>query len=202
MLVWVYWVLSLTIVTYLSVSIIKRFPEYGFAALLSFYTIYIGASQIFAARVITFELGFITFFAPGFVFIYPFIAQVTDMINEVYGKKMTHIAIAIVFVTQVILVFFILMVNSLAPAPYFAFEEAWQSIFSTSIRITAASWVAFLITSNLDAVVFSRLKKRFLHKEVTFTRSTLLNPYVWLRSSVSDVINLTFDSIIFVTLAF
>jgi uncharacterized PurR-regulated membrane protein YhhQ (DUF165 family) len=29
-----------------------------------------------------------------------------------------------------------------------------------------------------------------------------LNPYVWLRSSVSDILDLTLDSIIFVTLAF
>jgi len=29
-----------------------------------------------------------------------------------------------------------------------------------------------------------------------------LNPYVWLRSSVSDVIDLTLDSLVFVTIAF
>jgi uncharacterized integral membrane protein (TIGR00697 family) len=94
------------------------------------------------------------------------------------------------------------MVNTLSPAPFFKFEEAWQNLFGLSIRITVASWVAFLICSNLDAIVFTGLKQKFLDKENKFKLDTSLNPYVWLRSSVSDIIDLTLDSVIFVTLAF
>jgi uncharacterized integral membrane protein (TIGR00697 family) len=202
MLVWLYWVISLTIVTYASAYIVKNYKEWGFAALTSFYTIYLGASQILASRAINFDLGFYQFYAPAAVFIYPFIAQAIDMINEVYGRKKTHLAIFIAFITQVLLVIFIAMVNTLSPAPFFKFEEAWQNLFGLSIRITAASWIAFLICSNLDAIVFAGLKQRFLNKENKFKLDTSLNPYVWLRSSVSDIIDLTLDSIIFVTLAF
>ncbi|MEM2741925.1 MAG: queuosine precursor transporter, partial [Nitrososphaeria archaeon] len=158
--------------------------------------------QILASRVIEFDLGFYQFFAPAAVFIYPFIAQVIDMINEVYGQKSAHIAILIAFVSQVLLVVFIAMVNSLVPAPFFAWEEAWQSLFGLSIRITAASWISFLICSNLDAFVFAKLKQKFLKKEDKFKYDTSVNPYVWLRSSVSDALDLTLDSLIFVTLAF
>jgi len=161
-LVWVYWVISLTIVTYFSAYIVKKYREWGFAALTSFYTIYLGASQILASRAINFDLGFYQFYAPAAVFIYPFIAQVIDMINEVYGQKKTHLAIIIAFITQVLLVTFIAMVNSLPPAPFFVFEEAWQYFFSLSIRITVASWISFLICSNLDALVFAKLKQRFI----------------------------------------
>lgn len=202
MLVWVYWVISLTLVTYVSVQIVKRFPQYGFAALTGFYVIYLGASQVLASRAIEFDLGFYQFFAPAAVFIYPFIAQVIDMINEVYGQKSAHIAILIAFVSQVLLVVFIAMVNSLGPAPFFAWEEAWQSLFGLSIRITAASWISFLICSNLDAFIFAKLKQKFLKKEDKFKYDTSINPYVWLRSSVSDTLDLTLDSVIFVTLAF
>ena len=45
-LVWIYWVISLTIVTYASAYIVKRYNGYGFAALTAFYSIYLGASQI------------------------------------------------------------------------------------------------------------------------------------------------------------
>jgi uncharacterized integral membrane protein (TIGR00697 family) len=200
--VWVYWVVSLTIVTYASAYIVKKYKEWGFSALTSFYTIYLGASQILASRVINFDLGFYQFYAPAAVFIYPFIAQVIDMINEVYGRGKTHLAIMISFITQVLLVAFIAMVNSLSPAPFFAFEEAWQSIFSLSIRITAASWIAFLICSNLDALVFAKLKQMFLDREKNFKLDSSLNPYVWLRSSISDILDLTLDSVIFVTIAF
>jgi hypothetical protein len=58
MLVWLYWVISLTIVTYASAYIVKNYKEWGFAALTSFYTIYLGASQILASRAINFDLGF------------------------------------------------------------------------------------------------------------------------------------------------
>jgi uncharacterized integral membrane protein (TIGR00697 family) len=124
------------------------------------------------------------------------------MINEVYGRKMTHLAIMIAFVTQVLLVTFIAMTNSLSPAPFFQFEEAWQHIFSLGIRITAASWIAFLICQNLDAFVFAKIKQTFLKQENSFKGSSWLNPFVWLRSTVSDALDLTLDSIIFVTLAF
>jgi len=201
-LVWVYWIISLTIVTYVSAYIVKKYKEWGFATLTSFYTIYLGASQILASRAINFDLGFYQFYAPAAVFIYPFIAQVIDMINEVYGQKKTHLAIIIAFITQVLLVTFIAMVNSLSPAPFFVFEEAWQYFFSLSIRITVASWIAFLICSNLDALVFAKLKQRFIDKENKFKFDDSLNPYIWLRSSVSDVLDLTLDSVIFVTLAF
>ena len=200
--VWIYWFISLTVVTYVSAYIVKRDKNTGFAALTAFYTIYLGASQVLASRIICLNLGFTELYAPAAVFIYPFIAQAIDMINEVYGKEKTHLAIAIAFVTQVLLVMFISIVNSMPPAPFFEFEKAWQSLFGLSIRITVASWISFLICSNLDAIVFAKLKQKFMAKEVKFKGDPSLNPYVWLRSSLSDAVDLTLDSAIFVTLAF
>ncbi|MEM3437532.1 MAG: queuosine precursor transporter [Nitrososphaerales archaeon] len=189
MIVWFYWIISLTLVTYASSYIVKKYEQYGFAALTAFYTIYLGASQIIASRIINFNLGFYQFFAPAAVFIYPFIAQAIDMINEAYGKAKAHLAIFVAFITQVLLITFIAMVNSLSPAPFFQFEEAWQNLFGLSIRITLASWIAFLICQNLDAYVFAILKKRYEKRVV-------------LRSITSDLLDLTLDSIIFVTIAF
>jgi uncharacterized integral membrane protein (TIGR00697 family) len=200
-MVWVYWIISLTLVTYVSSQIVKK-TRYGFAALTGLYVVYLAASQVLATRIVEFNLGFYTFYAPSAVFIYPFVAQVTDMINEVYGRKSAHTAILIAFATQVLLVLFILMVNSLVPAPFFQYEDAWKSLFGLSMRITAASWVSFLICSNLDAYVFDSLKKKFFHRERAFAHDTSLNPYVWLRCSVSDAADLTLDSVIFVTLAY
>ncbi len=187
--VWIYWIVSLTIVTYASAYIVKNFREHGFAALTGFYVIYIGASQIIAARIIEFDLGFAVYMAPAAVFIYPFIAQALDMINEVYGLSKARLAIAIAIITQVLLMLFIVMTNSLSPAPFFEYETAWQSLLGLSIRITVASWVSFLLMQNLDAWIFSKLKERFPNIPV-------------LRSVGSDFMNLTLDSFIFVPLAF
>jgi queuosine precursor transporter len=200
--VWIYWIITLTIATYISVYVIKKMPENGFTVLTAFYVVYLAASQVLATRIIVFDLGFYSFFAPAAVFIYPFIAQVVDMINEVYGERRTHLSILIAFATQVLFVLFIGMVSSLSPAPFFELEDAWKSLFGLSIRITLASWVSFLVCSNLDAWVFASLKKRFSEKERNFKHDILVNPYIWLRSSASDVINLTLDSLIFVVIAF
>ena len=202
MLFWICWVASLTLVTLVSVYILQHHRQYAFPALVGFYVIYLAASQILAARILEFNLLSIVLFAPASVLIYPFIAQVIDMINEVYGVTMTHVAILIAFVTQVLWVIFITMVSSFPAAPFFTYEDAWQALFSMSIRITIASWIAFLICSNVDAFVFDRLKKRFHDKEIACRRSAFTNPWVWLRSSASDAISLTLDSVIFVIIAF
>ncbi|NMB79422.1 MAG: queuosine precursor transporter [Methanomicrobiales archaeon] len=202
MLFWICWILSLTLVTYLSVYIVRNYRQYAFSALVAFYIIYLAAAQIMAARIIEFNLGIWAFAAPASVLIYPFIAQVIDMINEVYGVTMTHVAILMAFLTQVLWVLFVVMINSFPASSFFLYEEAWQALFSMSIRITIASWIAFLICSNVDAFVFDRLKKHFLVREKAFRHSMLLNPWVWLRSSASDAISLTLDSIIFVVIAF
>ena len=140
--------------------------------------------------------------APAAVFIYPFIARVIDMINEVYGVAMTHVAIMIAVGTQILMVIFFVMINSLTPVPFFPYEEAWQVIFSMSIRITTASWFAFLICSNMAEYVFDTIKKRFLVREMAFCRGTMVNPGVWLRSSVSDAVSISLDSLIGVVIAF
>ncbi|MDD4136659.1 MAG: queuosine precursor transporter, partial [Methanoregula sp.] len=159
MLFWICWLTSLTFVTWFSVYIIRHYRQYAFTVLVAFYIIYLASSQILAARILEFTLLSIVLFAPASVLIYPFIAQVIDMINEVYGVTMTHVAIMIAFVTQVLWVIFITMINSFPAAPVFTYEEAWQALFSMSIRITIASWIAFLICSNVDAFVFDRIKK-------------------------------------------
>lgn len=202
MKVWLFWAISLSLTTYVSAYIVKKYKEQGFAALTAFYVVYLLASQILATRVAVFDLGFTMLFAPCAVFLYPFIAQAIDMINEVYGREKTHQAIAIAFVTQVLYVMFLLIVSQLKPAPFFQYEDAWRSLFALSARITAASWIAFLVCQNLDAYVFAKLKEYFRDKEEMFRGDTAFNPYVWLRSSVSDLVDLTLDSVIFVTLAF
>ena len=202
MLFWICWLVSLTFVTWFSVYIVRNYRQYAFSVLVGFYIIYLAASQIMAARIVEFDLGFIILAAPASAVIYPFIAQVIDMINEVYGVTMTHVAIIIAFVTQVMWVLFITMVNSLTPSSYFLYENAWQGIFSLSIRITVASWIAFLICSNVDAFIFDRLKKKFIAREKAYPHGTMTNPWVWLRSSASDAVSLTLDSVIFVIIAF
>ncbi|RLA84558.1 MAG: VUT family protein [Deltaproteobacteria bacterium] len=188
-MVWLYWAVALTLVTWISAKVVKRWPHMGLATLVAFYCLYLALSQILATRIVAFPLGFYTLYAPGAVFLYPFVAQAIDMINETYGFKAAQGAIFIAFLTQVLMVLLILLVRTLPPAPFFGLEESWQKIFSQGVRITGASWAAFLICQLVDARIFSWLKARYPEK-------------AWLRSMGSDLLNLTLDSILFVILAF
>lgn len=188
-MVWIYWAGGLTVVTLVSASVVRRWPQWGMAALVAFYCLYLAASQILATRIVALSLGFYTLYAPGAVFLYPFVAQALDMINETYGFRAAQAAILIALITQVLLVMLVLLVKVLPPAPFFGVEEQWQEIFSQGIRITGASWAAFFLCQMIDARIFSWLKGRFPER-------------AWLRSMGSDLLNLTLDSILFVSLAF
>ncbi len=98
--------------------------------------------------------------------------------------------ILIAFVTQVAMVFFFWLGVKFPPTPFWKIQDVWQQIFGFVPRITLASWIAFLISENFDAIVFSWFKN------ITKGR------YLWMRNVFSSIPALTLDSFIFVTLAF
>ena len=203
----VFWMLAMTLVTVLSVKIVKKYPAYGFAALTAFYVAYLLSSQVIATRISVYDFGTwfgysLIFVAPTAAIIYPFISQVLDMINEIYGRKRAVTAVIIAFATQVLFVIFIALAIKIPAAPFFEMEEAWVSIFSLSVGIVFASWIAFLVCSLLDAYLFTYIKRKFKPKELAFKGDAFLNPYIWLRSLITDAFSLALDSIIFVTIAF
>ena len=198
-----FWFVSLTLATFLSVRIIKKYPQYGFPALVSFYVVYLTSAQVIAARTVDYgTVGTLALIAPGGTLIYPFISQVLDMINEVYGRKKAMGAIGIAFVTQVLYVAFIGMSMVMEPSPYFEYEIAWQSLFSLSAGIVIASWISFVVCSVLDAYMFSYIKRKLRPRELAFKGDALFNPYIWLRSLSTDAVSLAVDSVIFAGIAF
>ncbi|MDV0447750.1 queuosine precursor transporter [Methanosarcinaceae archaeon Ag5] len=203
----IFWLITMTAVTLVSVRIIKKYPVYGFVALTAFYVTYLLSSQVIATRLVTYDFG--TWFgysliltAPAAAIIYPFISQVLDMINEVYGKKRAVTAIAIALLTQILYVMFVAMSMQIPAAPFYELNEAWLSIFSLSVGIVFASWISFLVCSILDTYMFSFIKQKLRPRELAFKGDTFFNPYIWIRSLLTDVVSLALDSIIFVFIAF
>lgn len=198
-----FWIVSLTAATFISVGIIKRYPSYGYAALVAFYVVYITSAQVLAARTVDYGMvGTIALIAPGATLIYPFISQVLDMINEVYGHKKAIGAVVIALLTQMLYVVFIAMALIIRPSPYFEYEDAWQSLFALSVGMVISSWISFAVCSALDTYLFSYIKKKLRSKELAFKGDAFLNPYIWLRSLSTDALSLALDSFIFAGLAF
>lgn len=205
--VFIFWIIAMTIVTVSSVKIVKKYPAYGFAALTAFYVAYLLSSQVIATKLATFDFG--TWFGysiilstPAAAVLYPFIAQVLDMINEVYGKKKAVAAVMIAFATQILYVMFIAMAVQIPAAPYFELTDAWTSIFTLSVGVTVGSWISFLVCSLLDTYMFSYIKRKLHPRELAFKGDMFLNPYIWIRSLSTDAVSLAIDSFIFVIVAF
>lgn len=188
MLIIIIWLVTLIFASIAIPWYIRKYRRSDFA--IAIYVIYLAMSQIVASKIATFNLGFKTFYAPAAVLIFPFTFQITDIVNEAFGRFEVHRMILIAFITQVIMTFFLWLGGSLQPAPFWGYDQAWHQIISLVPRITLASWIAFLISENLDAIIYEKI--RILTK----------GKHLWIRNVFSDIPSLAIDSLIFVVLAF
>ncbi|MHA1915051.1 MAG: queuosine precursor transporter [Promethearchaeota archaeon] len=166
---------------------------------IAFYVLFITMSQLLAAKIGDFSIGTLVITAPVAVLIFPFTFQITDMVNENFGQRATHRMIFIAFLTQIFMTVFIWFGIEISSAPFWGFDfgsnpaEAqrfWAAFLGSTLRITAASWISFLITENFDALLYAKIKKLTKGKNL------------WIRNVFSDIPTLTLDSLIFVSIAF
>lgn len=125
------------------------------------------------------------------VFSFPIVFLMTDVIGEIYGKKMAKFFVLAGFIS--VLLFIIYSFISLA-VPWSPEGEwarvGYDQIFGTSIRIAIASVVAFLIGEYQDVFSFF------------FFRDRLKIKAFWLRSNLSNIWSQFLDSVIFMVIAF
>lgn len=166
---------------------------------IALFILFITMSQILAAKIGDFTVFGYVITAPVAVLIFPFTFQITDMVNENFGQKATHRMIFIAFITQILMAIFIWFSIEVPAASFWGYDwgsdpagaqQFWLNFFGSTIRITIASWISFIITENLDAILFAKLKK--------WTK----NKNLWIRNVFSDIPTLALDSILFVSIAF
>lgn len=182
------WLLTIAVVSYSSGWYIKVYGRSDLA--IVFYIIYLAMAQILATKIVTFNFGIFSTSAPAAVLIFPFTFQIIDIVNEAFGKVAVKRMILLAFISQVFMNLFLIMGLNLPSAPFWSENEAWGKIFALVPRITIASWIAFLISQNFDALIYDFLRR--------LTKEKML----WFRNVVSDVLSLTLDSFLFITLAF
>jgi len=159
-------------------------------ALIGLYVAFILFSNITAMKIAEFNLGFASFFAPAAVIIFAVTFLMTDIVNEKFGRKETQRMIFIAFLAQIAIAFFTWLILSLSPAPFWQNQSAFALILGQVPRIIIASWIAFLISENLDAYIFDWFKKLTKGK------------HLWMRNAFSSLPSMVVDSLLFVTIAF
>jgi uncharacterized integral membrane protein (TIGR00697 family) len=123
---------------------------------------------------------------------------VSDVINELYGRKAANRSVWLCF--SAILLLLVMMMTALGIPPldinstseHYHFNEAHQAlmvIFSPNAAILLASLTAYLVSQFADIMIFSKIK------------SITKNSYLWLRTFFSITIATLIDTVIFNLLA-
>lgn len=125
------------------------------------------------------------------VFSFPVVFLMTDVIGEIYGKRVAKLFVLAGFIATALFILYSFL--SLA-VPWSADGEwarqGYNQIFGISIRIAIASLTAFLIAEYQDVISFF------------FFREKLGTKHFWLRSNLSNLWSQLLDTVIFMTIAF
>jgi len=125
------------------------------------------------------------------VFMFPVVFLATDVIGEIYGKRMARLFVLAGFVSTALFILysFISLAMPWAVAGEWV-HESYNTVFGISVRIAVASLVAFVIAEYQDVFAF------FFFREKWGTR------FFWLRSNLSNLWSQFLDTIIFMVIAF
>ncbi len=125
------------------------------------------------------------------VFFFPFVFLMTDVIGEVYGKKMARRFVLAGFLSILLFLLFSL-ISTIMPWGERALwaKESYNQIFGVSARISIASLVAFAIAEYQDVVAFF------------FFRRKIGTKLFGLRSILSNLWSQLLDTTIFMSVAF
>lgn len=158
--------------------------------LIGLYVAIVIISNIIAFKIAAYDLGFVTLFATSASLIFPVTFLITDIVNEKFGRKETQKMIFIALIAQVAVAIFIYLAISLEAAPFWSQQESFKQVLGFAPRVMLASWIAYFMSENMDAYIFSWFKK--------VTRGKKL----WMRNAFSSLPAMVVDTVVFVGIAF
>ncbi len=125
------------------------------------------------------------------IFMMPITFLITDIVAEVYGRKMVKQFIINGLIVLAMIFAFTAVFVLLEPSARFAdSDDAYKTIFGGSLRMILASMVAFAIAQVHDVWMFEKLKSK--------TKGKML----WLRNNLSTMVSQLIDSTVFMFIAF
>lgn len=128
---------------------------------------------------------------PGAVLLYAITFLMTDLMNELYGKKEAQRLVVVGFIVSVFASVMIYL-TSLLPAAVFAEDvsKAYDILLGMNMRFVIASMIAYYLSQTWDVWVFDKLRTRSNGK------------HKWLRNNASTMTSQLIDTAIFITIAF
>lgn len=149
-------------------------------------TVCLVASNLFETKI--FAAGPLTL--TGGLLIFPIAYILNDCITELFGFEKARTAILLAFSMNLFVVLMAQLVRILPPADFWDAQEHFDYVFKTDLRITAASMIAFLGGSMINALIMDRHKRK--HGKKGFG----------VRAILSTLGGESIDSLIFFPIAF
>ena len=125
----------------------------------------------------------------GGIIVFPISYIINDCVCEVWGYRKTRMLIWLGFFMNFLFVVFAAICDAIPGAPYWDNDAGFHAIFGLAPRITAASFLAFVVGSFANAYVMSRMKVSSQGRNFS------------LRAIMSTLLGETADSLIFFPLA-
>lgn len=125
------------------------------------------------------------------VFCFPIVFIMTDVIGEVYGKKMAK-QFVLAGAISILLFLVYSFISAIVPWAKEGLwvKEGWNEIFGLTARISIASLAAFAFAEYQDVISF------FFFRKYTGEK------HFWIRSNLSNLWSQLLDTVIFMTIAF
>ncbi len=171
-------------------------PPAGAVVLAAIFVTSLATAQLTAAKVLAFGLPFELPLAgaelalPGAALAYALTFLASDCYTELYGKRAAQVLVNVAFAMN-FLVLALVWSTILAPAaPSSIDPEAFELVLGASTNIVLGSLLAYVVSQNLDVVVFHAL------------REATGGEKLWLRNVASTATSQLVDTVIFVGIAF
>ncbi|ARJ14074.1 queuosine precursor transporter [Staphylococcus lugdunensis] len=115
----------------------------------------------------------------------------TDILNDIYGRKIAKRAVWLGFSSTLIMIIVMQMSLHFIPAPEDIAQSGMETIFNLIPRIALGSIIAYIIGQHVDVFIFSMIKKIF-SSDKTFI----------IRAYGSTALSSIIDTALFVAIAF
>jgi uncharacterized integral membrane protein (TIGR00697 family) len=127
---------------------------------------------------------------PAGIIAYPLTFLFTDVIAELYGRKIASRIVWAGFGANILMVILIFGGKLLPSAAIWESQPAYESILGMVPRIVLASMIAYLISQHHDVFAFH------------FWRQKTKGKFLWLRNNASTMVSQALDTVLFITIAF
>lgn len=128
------------------------------SVLFLFYSILFCVCLITANVLETKQISLGVFNITGGLIVFPVSYIINDCVCEVWGYRKARLLIWLGFAMNFLFVLFGVIADAIPGAPYWHNDEGFHAVFGLAPRIAAASFVAFLVGSFVNAYVMSRMK--------------------------------------------